>query len=144
MQRNEQICYTCGTRTNTIKDLEAHIKEIHGSQPCTKFANGRCDRGMRCWYNHSKHTPNNGNQPTPTATVSQGDVQEDEEEGFQESPRRSRRPYSQAAGAGSSHYVHKVSRDTQHQNLLEATHAALTQLMPTLVQKILESIKQTN
>ena len=127
-----------------MKDLMVHIKEVHGSQSCTKFAKGQCDRGRRCWYSHSKHTSNNQNQSTPTAR--QGWVQEDEEEDFQESPRRPRRPYSQVAGAGSNHpeEVHKVSENTQHKNLIEATHAAQSQLMPTIVQKILESIKQTN
>jgi hypothetical protein len=144
LQRNEQICYTCGTRTNTMKDLMAHIKEVHGSQSCTKSATGQCDRGRRCWYSHSKHTSNNRNQSTPTKR--QGGVQEDEEEDFQESPRRPRRPYSQVAGAGNNQQeeVHKVSENTQHQNLIEATRAALSQLMPTIVQKILESIQQTN
>ena len=29
-----------------------HIKEIHGSQPCRKFANNECRRS-RCWFEHT-------------------------------------------------------------------------------------------
>ena len=43
VQKNEQICYTCGEKTQTIKDLMIHIKETHGSQSCTKFSRGQCD-----------------------------------------------------------------------------------------------------
>ena len=38
LKENEQICYTCGERTKALKDLMTHIKDTHGSQPCTRFA----------------------------------------------------------------------------------------------------------
>ena len=127
---------TCGLRIRTMRDLMAHIKKIHGSQACTKFAKGQCDRGSRCLYSHSKTRSHKVNHSTPT--VSQGGVQEDENEVFQESPRRLKRPYSQMAGAGSSHQEpgHKVSGGTQHQKVVEVTQAALTQMMPMLESKL--------
>ena len=144
LKKDEYICYTCGLRIQTLRDLMAHIKEIHGSQACTKFAKGQCDRGSRCLYSHSKTRGHKVNHSTPTER--QGDVLEDEEEVFQESPKRSRRPYSQVAAANSSHQerVYNVSGGTQHQKVVEVTQAALTQMMPILVQKILESMQQTN
>ena len=137
LQKNEQICYTCGEKTQTIKDLMIHIKETHGSHSCTKFSRGQCDRGSRCWYKHEQISIGNGKQSTPN------DRQE-EEDYFQESPRRPRRPYSQVVGAGNSQpkQVHQVSGDSQQQKIVEETHSALTQMM-TQFSKLMHQMSKT-
>ena len=58
LKQNEHICYNCGVKTSALKDLMAHIKEAHGSEPCRKYAEGKCDRNTRCWYSHSRSTHN--------------------------------------------------------------------------------------
>ena len=120
LQHNEQICYTCGIKSQTIKDLMVHIKDIHGSQPCTKFAKGQCDRGSRCWYNHRKSPNTNVNQSPPTAR--QG--------GFQEVFQT---PHPQIQ-------VHKLSEEGQRQIVIQETQKFVTQMMPALMKQILESM----
>ena len=55
------------SKNQYMKDLMVHIKDAHGSQPCTKFGKGQCDRQSRCWYSHSKLPNINANLPEPTA-----------------------------------------------------------------------------
>ena len=129
LRDNEHICYKCGTLSATVKDLMKHIQEIHGSQPCTKFAIGQCDRNSRCWYSHSNVTNNTTTQNTSNV----------EDQDFQ-GPPTTRGQYSQVVGAGRQQKMHQVSKETQHQKIFQATHAILDQLLPSLVTKIIESL----
>ena len=129
LQDNKQICYKCGTITATVKDLMKHIQEIHGSQPCTKFAAGQCDRNTRCWYSH-------GSLPNNPISQNTSNV---EEQDFQDPP-TIRGLYSQVVGAGRQQQVHQVSQETQHQKIFQTTHAILEQLLPSLVKQIIESL----
>ena len=119
LKHNQQICYTCGKRTQTIKELMAHIKDVHGSQPCTKYAKGQCDRGRKCWYNHRK-TNIHLNQSPPTARL----------EGFQKVISV---PYPQIQ-------VRKLSEEGQRQIVVQESQKKVTQMMPALVKQILELI----
>ena len=119
LKHNEQICYTCGKRTQTIKELMAHIKDVHGSQPCTKYAKGQCDRGSKCWYNHSK-TNIHSNQSPSTARL----------ECFQKVIPI---PHPQIQ-------VQKLSEEGQRQIVVQETQKIVTQMMPVLVKQILESM----
>ena len=95
----------CGTVTATVKDLMKHIQTIHGSQPCTKFAVGKCDRNTRCWNSHSS-LPNN------TATQNTSNV---EEQDFQD-PRIISGLYSQTTASAPS-----VTRNTTPEYILGNT-----------------------
>ena len=138
LKENQHICYTCGVKTSTLKDLMVHIKDAHGSQPCTKFVKGQCDRQSRCWYSHSKLPNINANLPQPTAR----------QVFFQKATPTShpqlRAKCSQVSEAGSSQQkqMHQVLIGNKNQKLEQATHAILSQMMPTLVQKIIETLNK--
>ena len=123
LRKDQHICYTCGVIKTSVKDLMVHIKEIHGSQPCTKYAEGKCDRNSRCWYSHN-------NLPTVQPPYIS------ENQGFQETP--TMRHYSTMVGA--QHQMHKLWTSAQNQNLKQATHRILTEAMPNLINQILKSL----
>ena len=120
---NEQICFTCGVKASTIKDLMTHIKEIHGAQPCTKFSEGKCDRNTRCWYSHSR---------LPHSKNTNGTINIDN---FYQVPNTSRKKYSSVVE------MHQVSQEAQYQIITQETQKFLAQIMPDLVKKVLESMK---
>ena len=125
LRENEHICYKCGVRSSTIKDLMMHIREIHGSEPCTKFAKGECDRNLRCWYSHSR---------LPTRAQKQSYSQED----FREGP-TARRPVIDTRSPTRAQ-VHQVSENIQKQKITEVTQKVLAQIMPSLVKQIMETV----
>ena len=118
LKQNEHICYNCGVRTNALKDLMTHIREIHGSQPCTKYAEGKCDRNNRCWYSHRR------SQNTKTSQVFQ----------VNQVPNTSRKKFSSLVE------MHQVSKEAQYQKITQETQKYLAQIMPDLVKKVLESM----
>ena len=131
LKENEHICYTCGVIVPTIKDLMIHIKEIHGSQPCTKFARGKCDRNSRCWYSHNKLPAINNSMDTSYSR----------EQDFCQVPTTPRQ-YSSVVGTrmASKMQVHQVSENVQNKNIIRVTQEILTQLMPTLIKDIIKSM----
>ena len=131
LRENEHKCYKCGVRTATIKDLMMHIREIHGSQPCLRFAKGECDRKTRCWYSHSR-------LPTTTPTQTLSHSQED----FWEGP-TTRSQHSPVVTTRSPIrvQVHKVPENIQRQKITEATQKVLAQIMPDIVKQIMETVK---
>jgi hypothetical protein len=124
LKENEHICYTCGVKTKALKDLMTHIKDIHGSQPCTRFAKGLCDRRSRCWYSHRKPTSGNVNISQPTPSPWQGD--------FQKVPPTSHPQLP----------VQQMSEQVQNQRITQATNNVLKVMMPTLMQQIIQALKQ--
>ena len=117
LKHNEQICYTSGKRTVTINDLMTHIKNIHGNQPCTRYAKGQCDRGSGCWYYHSKTPINNSNQSERL-------------QGFQKV----------LPAQNLQIQVHNLSEEGRRQIVVQETQKIVTQMMPELVKQILDSI----
>ena len=111
----------------TIKDLMVHIKETHGSQPCTKFARGKCDRNRRCWYSHNKLPATNTFQSR--------------EQDFHQVPTTPRQ-YSSVVGTrvASKIQVHQVSENVQNGNIIRVKQEVLTQIMPTLIKDIIKSM----
>ena len=122
LKENEHICFTCGFIASSIKNLMQHIMEIHGSQPCRKFAERKCDRGQLCWFSHDKIS-----KTAPTQEVD-----------FQEIP-TTRRQMSSVVGAQDSQ-LHQMSTEAQNQKIFLATQRVITQMMPTLVKQIMDSI----
>ena len=117
--------------TATHKDLMTHIKEVHGSEPCTRFEKGNCDQNTKYWYSHNRIAENTSTQNTTYI----------EEEDLQEVP-TTRRLFSQVVGTRSSPLqVHQVSEETQRQKIYQSTHSVLTQLMPSIVEKIMKSLQ---
>ena len=53
-QRNELKCFTCQNHFANIPSLMEHrkINHIETVKPCSKYVDGNCDRGKKCWYRH--------------------------------------------------------------------------------------------
>ena len=132
LRDNQHICYTCGVMTATVKDIMTHIKEVHGSEPCTRYEKGICDRNNKCWYSHSRTAESTTTQDTPVI----------EEEDFQEVP-TTRRLFIQVVGTRSSPpKVNQVPEETHRQKIYQLTHSVLTQLMPSIMEEILKSLQK--
>ena len=103
--------------------------EIHGSQPCTKYAEGMCDRSSRCLYSHNRF-----NLVIPVVqhpVISENHV-------FQANPTMTQ--YSTVVGAQQE--VHNLLTSAQNQSLKEATHRVLTEAMPNLINQTLKSLRK--
>ena len=53
-QKNELKCFTCQNRFSNVPSLMEHRKTNHIEtvKPCSKYEEGKCDRGEKCWYRH--------------------------------------------------------------------------------------------
>ena len=53
-QTKELKCFTCQNKFANIPSLMEHRKQTHIEtvKPCTKYVEGKCDRGQKCWYRH--------------------------------------------------------------------------------------------
>ena len=55
---NQQIkelkCFTCQNKFANVPSLMEHRKQNHIEtvKPCSKYVDGKCDRGQKCWYLH--------------------------------------------------------------------------------------------
>ena len=53
-QNNELKCFTCQNRFSNTPSLMEHRKQNHIEtvKLCSKYEEGKCDRGQKCWYRH--------------------------------------------------------------------------------------------
>jgi hypothetical protein len=53
IEDNDFICYECGEKFSTLKELMPHRKANHKMNACTKFLKNECRfTESKCWYNH--------------------------------------------------------------------------------------------
>ena len=63
---NELKCFTCQNSFANIPSLMEHRKlnHIETVKQCSKYEEGKCDRGQKCWYRHGSSVNFHGAQKT--------------------------------------------------------------------------------
>ena len=74
LEEGTQICFKCGKIETSKTALMKHVKETHGSIPCTKFKNGICRfNESSCIFSHTNVVPCDPQQNAPPTIESQQD-----------------------------------------------------------------------
>ena len=73
LAQGQQICYTCGDKFKSKRDMISHIKADHGNTVCYKFLQNKCTV-RRCFFKHIIHSvPNVEKSPEAPPALSDQD-----------------------------------------------------------------------